>query len=198
MASHRPSRPRPRAGRHRASCRRSLWGRLGGGSGNSAAAQRRVAGAICVGRSAELAPAGHRRSQGCVVANRPVEEPAGKGEGAMKKLIAICAFVMPFLLAPPALAAVEINEIQPLNDFEVSIPCADQTVTLNGSLHVLITFTINDVRLTGTDHFQPVRLTGVDSAGRTYRGVGITSDQFSASLRTGQFETSFRNNFFII
>jgi hypothetical protein len=129
-------------------------------------------------------------------------EPAGRdrleGEGAMRKLIAVLAFVMPFLLAPPALAAVEINEVQPLNDFQVFIPCADQTVTLNGSLHVLLTFTINDRRLVGTDHFQPVRLTGVDAAGRTYRGVGITSDQFSASLQNGQFDTTFRNNFFII
>jgi hypothetical protein len=116
----------------------------------------------------------------------------------MRKLIALVAFVVPFVLASPALAAVDINEIQPLNDFEVFIPCADQTVTLNGSLHVLITSTINDNRLVGTDHFQPVRLTGVDSAGRTYRGVGITSDHFSASLQNGQFAFTFRNNFFII
>jgi len=116
----------------------------------------------------------------------------------MRKLIALVAFVLPFVFAPPAHAAVELNEIQPLNDFEVFIPCADQTVTLNGSLHVLLTFTINDARLVGTDHFQPVRLVGEDDAGRTYHGVGITSDQFSASLQNGQFEFTFRNNFFII
>jgi hypothetical protein len=116
----------------------------------------------------------------------------------MRKLIALVAFVVPFLFAPPAHAAVEINEIQPFNDFEVFIPCANETVTLNGSLHVLLTFTINDARLVGTSHFQPVRLIGEDSAGRTYHGVGITSDQFSASLLNGQFESTFRNNFFII
>jgi len=116
----------------------------------------------------------------------------------MKKLVGLVAFVLPFLFAPPAYAAVDLNEIQSLNDFEVFIPCADETVTLNGSLHVLLTFTINDARLVGTDHFQPVGLTGEDAAGRAYHGVGITSDQFSASLLNGQFEFTFRNNFFII
>jgi hypothetical protein len=116
----------------------------------------------------------------------------------MRKLIALIAFALPFLVVPPAYATVEFNEILPLNDFEVSIPCAGETVTLNGSLHVLLTFTINDARLAGADHFQPVRLVGEDTAGRTYHGVGITSDQFSASLVNGQFEFTFRNNFFII
>jgi hypothetical protein len=116
----------------------------------------------------------------------------------MRKLIVLVTSVLPFVFAPPAHAAVVVNEIQPLNDFEVFIPCANDTVTLNGSLHVLLTFTNTDARLVGTDHFQPVRLVGEDSAGRTYHGVGITSDQFSASLLNGQFEFAFRNNFFII
>jgi len=116
----------------------------------------------------------------------------------MRKLIVVIAFALPFLLVPPAFAAVEINEIQPFNDFEVAIPCAGETITFNGSLHVLLTFTINDRRIVGTSHFQPVRLVGVDSAGRTYHAVGITSDQFSGSLLNGQFEVTFRNNFFIV
>jgi hypothetical protein len=116
----------------------------------------------------------------------------------MRKLIGLLAFVLPFLLMPPAHAAVELNEIQPFNDFEVGVPCAGETITFNGSLHVLLTFTINDHRIAGTSHFQPVRLLGTDSAGRTYHAVGITSDQFSASLQNGQFELTFRNNFFII
>ena len=116
----------------------------------------------------------------------------------MRKLIVLIAFALPLLFVPPAYAAVQINEIQPLNDFEVFIPCAGETVTLNGSLHVLLTFTINDARLVGTDHFQPVRLVGEDTAGRSYHGVGITSDEFSASLLNGEFGFTFRNNFFII
>jgi hypothetical protein len=116
----------------------------------------------------------------------------------MRKLIGLVAFMLPFLLVPPAYAAVEVNEIQPFNDFEVAVPCAGETITLNGSLHVLLTFTINHARLVGTSHFQPVRLVGEDTAGRTYHAVGITSDQFSASLLNGQFELTFRNNFFII
>jgi hypothetical protein len=116
----------------------------------------------------------------------------------MRKLIGLVAFMLPFLFVPPAYAAVELNEIQPFNDFEVEIPCAGETITLNGSLHVLLTFTTNNARLVGTSHFQPVRLVGVDTEGRTYHAVGITSDQLSASLLNGQFEVTFRNNFFII
>jgi hypothetical protein len=116
----------------------------------------------------------------------------------MRKLIGLVAFMLPFLFVPPAYAAVELNEIQPFNDFAVEIPCAGETITLNGSLHVLLTFTTNNARLVGTSHFQPVRLVGVDTEGRTYHAVGITSDQLSASLLNGQFELTFRNNFFII
>ena len=40
----------------------------------------------------------------------------------MRKLIALVALALPFVIVPPAHAAVDVNEIQPLNDFEVSIP----------------------------------------------------------------------------
>jgi len=116
----------------------------------------------------------------------------------MRKLILLVALALPFVIPPSAHAAVQVNEIQPLNDFEVSIPCTGEAVTLNGSIHVLVTFTINDNRVAGTEHFQPIHLVGEDTAGRTYHGVGITSDHFSASLHGFQFTATSRNNFFII
>ena len=64
--------------------------------------------------------------------------------------------------AGPTNAAIEENDVIPFNDFQVSVPCANggagDTVTLNGQLHVLITFTINRNHVSGTSHFQPVKL----------------------------------------
>jgi hypothetical protein len=117
----------------------------------------------------------------------------------MKKLIALVALALPLLVVPPAHAAVVLNEIEPLNDFEVYIPCANETVTLNGSLHVLITTTVNDVRLIATVHLQSIGLVGEDTAGRTYHAVGIRSHEASiAFFRNGQFESSSKDTWFFI
>jgi hypothetical protein len=122
----------------------------------------------------------------------------------MRRLVMFATMGLAVLAAAaaPAGAAVEVNESVPFNDFEVFIPCANggagDTVTLNGRLHVLITFTINRNHLSGTDHFQPQDLRGTDTEGHAYHGVGITRDAFSASLVNGQFNTTFVNNFYIV
>jgi hypothetical protein len=104
--------------------------------------------------------------------------------------------------AAPASAAAQVNESIPFNDFKVFIPCANggagDTVTLNGRLHILITFTANENRVSGTDHFQPQGLHGSDTGGHAYRGVGITRDHFAGSLVNGQFTTTSVNNFYIV
>jgi hypothetical protein len=104
--------------------------------------------------------------------------------------------------AAPAGAAVENNESIPFNDFEVFIPCANggagDTVTLNGRLHVLLTFTINRNHISGTDHFQPQNLHGTDTEGHAYHGVGITRSHFSGSLLNAQFTETDVNNFYIV
>ena len=104
--------------------------------------------------------------------------------------------------AGPANAAVQENDTIPLNDFQVFIPCADggagDTVTLNGQLHVLITFTINGHHASGTSHFQPVGLRGTDTEGHAYKGVGITRSTFSGSLVNGHYTETDINNFYIV
>jgi hypothetical protein len=104
--------------------------------------------------------------------------------------------------AAPAGAAVIDNESVPFNDFEVFIPCANggagDVVTLNGRLHILITFTVNRNRISGSDHFQPQGLRGTDTEGNVYHGVGLTQDHFQGSLVNGQFTDTFVNNFYIV
>jgi hypothetical protein len=110
--------------------------------------------------------------------------------------------VLAALVAAPARAAITENERVPFNDFQVFVPCANggagEVVTLNGRLHILSTFTINDNRISGSDHFQPQGLRGTDTEGNAYHGVGITQDHFQASLVNGQFTDTFVNNFYIV
>jgi hypothetical protein len=122
----------------------------------------------------------------------------------MRRLCMVAATMALAVLAAaaPAGAAVEDNESIPLNDFEVFIPCANggagDTVTLNGRLHVLLTFTINQNHVSGTDHFQPQDLSGTDTEGHVYHGVGLTRSGFSGSLVNGQFTETDVNNFYIV
>ena len=78
----------------------------------------------------------------------------------MRGLIVLAVVAVAALAAAqPANAAIEENDVIPLNDFQVSVPCANggagDTVTLNGQLHVLIMFTINGNHVSGTSQFQP-------------------------------------------
>lgn len=121
----------------------------------------------------------------------------------MRRLVTWAAVVLAVLAAAaPAGGAVEDNESIPLNDFEVFIPCANggagDTVTLNGRLHVLFSFTINASHVSGTNHFQPQGLHGTDTEGHAYRAVGITRGHFSANFVNGQYTETDVNNFYII
>jgi hypothetical protein len=105
--------------------------------------------------------------------------------------------------AAPAAAAVEDNESITLSDFGVSVPCANggagDTVTLNGRVHVLLTFTINQNRVSGTEDFQPQDLSGTDTEGRAYHAVGgFFHSSFSGSLVDGQGTEIFVNRFYIV
>jgi hypothetical protein len=122
----------------------------------------------------------------------------------MQRLVIWAATALAVLaVAAPAGASVEVNESLPFNDFVVSIPCANggagDTVTLNGRLHLLLTFTINKNHVSGTDHFQPQDLHGTDTEGHAYRGVGVTRDSFAGSFPVnGQFTETDVNNFYIV
>jgi hypothetical protein len=97
----------------------------------------------------------------------------------------------------PASAAVQENDIMPLTNFTAPL-CTGGLLTLNGQLHTLFTMTESGTHFSGSTHFQPVNLSGTDSAGNMYRGVGITQEHFEGSLVNGQFSDTFVNNFFMI
>jgi len=97
-----------------------------------------------------------------------------------------------------AQAAVQVNTTVPFDDY-VLIPCTGDTVHLTGPLHILMTFTINNNTVSGSELFQPEGVTGTDlTTGAQYQGTGETRDDFSASLINGQAQTTFVNNFKII
>ena len=113
-------------------------------------------------------------------------------------LVLLSSSLALFMGSPSANAAVTENEQIPFNDFTVDIPCTGDTVTLNGRLHVLFTFTETQTTISGSAHFQPNGLVGTDTSGHTYHGVGITQDHFGGSLVNGSFHETFVNNFYII
>ena len=101
-------------------------------------------------------------------------------------------------IAPAAQAAVAVNISVPI-DLSVVIPCNGDTVELTGSLHILISFTINANQVSGKDHFQPQGVSGTDlTTGAKYQGTGVTQDQFSISLIKSRAQVSSVNNFKII
>ena len=97
-----------------------------------------------------------------------------------------------------AQAAVQTNIRVPL-DLSVTIPCTGDTVQLTGPLHILVTSTVNNNTVSGSELFQPEGVTGTDlTTGAQYQGTGETRDNFSASLINAQAQFTFVNNFKII
>jgi hypothetical protein len=83
--------------------------------------------------------------------------------------------------------------------FPVYIPCADETVDLQGTLLVLDHITVNGNRVTVKSSYQPQGLTGTGSvSGDTYHATGQTQFTSSGSLVNGQYSYTFVNNFRII
>lgn len=115
-------------------------------------------------------------------------------------LLALLASALTIVTAAAARAEVTENVKVPL-DIAVYIPCADggagELVTLSGNLHVLIRFTQSKRGgIHAGSHFQPQGITGVgETTGDTYRGTGVTQDQFNATVGV---EETFVNNFRII
>ena len=99
-------------------------------------------------------------------------------------------------------AAVTTNTKAPLGGIAVYVPCANgglgEWIPLEGSLHVLLTFTQNANGFSGKYHFQPQGASGVGSAtGDRYRGTGVTQGTF-VSHSGGGFTATDVNNFRII
>ena len=121
----------------------------------------------------------------------------------MKKLIACMVFgSMLLVLAGVVQAEVTVNEKVPIN-IVTFVPCANggagEDVTLDGTLHVVMSMTINGNNFSGKIHFQPQGVKGVGAiTGDVYKATGVTQEQVSGSFVNGQFESTSVNNFRII
>lgn len=77
------------------------------------------------------------------------------------------------------MAAVVEHETIPVTGWVFEDICGETLTHTAGSLHVLITHTENNNRVSGTMHFQPKGVKHVDESGRTYVGGGIGMVQFN-------------------
>ena len=99
----------------------------------------------------------------------------------IRKLIALMALTSLATLwtQGTALAAVEENFSFPVEGMVFENICGETLTHTAGQLHVLITYTENDNRVSGMMHFQPQGAKIVDEAGRTYSGTGIGMERFN-------------------
>ncbi len=115
----------------------------------------------------------------------------------MKK-IAGCIVAAALLCLGQARAEVTRNSSQYVSQ-PVFVPCTGEIIHVDGELHTLITYTINENHVSGTAHFQPQGMTGYSLiTGAKYQGTGVTQRRFNASLQSGQTVMTFVNNFRII
>lgn len=106
------------------------------------------------------------------------------------------------VLAAPVQAEVVFNDSTEVA-LAVFVPCANggagEVVELTGPLHTLITTTISGSGISGVTHFQPQGISGTGLVtGDSYRGTGVTTDQFRGSLVNGVFTATLVNNFRIV
>jgi hypothetical protein len=120
----------------------------------------------------------------------------------MRCLIALWLSALLTLVALPARAAVEVNDMTEIT-LDVFIPCAaggaGELVELTGPLHTLISYTIAGKNVSGYFHFQPQGISGTGlTTGAKFQATGITQEGFHASFVNGQANITFINNFRII
>jgi hypothetical protein len=116
-------------------------------------------------------------------------------------ILTMCLIALAVSIAP-ADAAVQVNDKTNVN-LTIFVPCAaggaGEIVDLSGSLHTLISFTINGNNVSGYFHFQPQGISGTgETTGANYQGTGVTQESFKNSLQNGQANLTSVNNFRII
>jgi len=123
----------------------------------------------------------------------------------MKSTLAIaitCLVAVVAIVVVPSNAAVQVND-KTVISLTVFVPCAaggaGEIVDLSGTLHTLISFTINGSNVSGKFHFQPQGISGTgETTGDKYQGTGVTQETFKTSLQNGQANLTFVNNFRMI
>jgi len=114
----------------------------------------------------------------------------------------MCVVAALATLVVPGHAAVEENDRTDIK-LTIFIPCAaggaGEVVDLEGPLHTLVSFTINDNNVSGFFHFQPQGISGIgETTGAKYQATGVTQESFKNSFQNGQANLTFVNNFRII
>lgn len=72
-------------------------------------------------------------------------------------------------------------------------------VDLSGTLHTLVSATVNANSASGYFHFQPDGISGVgETTGTVYHATGVTLQSFKTALQNGQGSQTYVNNFRII
>lgn len=124
----------------------------------------------------------------------------GRSALGVFRLSLLAAALTTLLVPGPAFGAVIEHTTVPLEGLEFpDNPCGEGLVHTDGALHILVTMTVNDNRVSGSVHFQPqgATLAGLES-GDEYVGTGVTRESFSESLTNGQATMTLVNNFRII
>jgi hypothetical protein len=122
----------------------------------------------------------------------------------MKKLLGLAVLVSVVCLVVPSAARAEVtSNVKVPFVMDVLVPCANggagETVHLEGTLHVVISLTVNDNHASGKAHFQPQGVSGVGSVtGDKYQATGVTQESFEDNLLNGQATHTFINNFRVI
>jgi len=95
----------------------------------------------------------------------------------------------------------KVNQQVPFAGFQVFVPCTGDTITFTqGTLHDKFYMTVNGSgsNFSVTAHDQPHSLKGTDTSGRSYEGVGITTNHASGSFVNGRAAATMVNNFYMI
>jgi hypothetical protein len=117
------------------------------------------------------------------------------------RLLTLCLCLLAVSSAP-ANAAVEMNDS---TNFSMTsfVPCAaggaGELVDLSGTLHTLLSFTINGNNISGFFHSQPQGVSGIgEITGAKYQATGVLKLSFRTSFQNGQANVSSVNNLRII
>jgi len=116
--------------------------------------------------------------------------------------VAMCLVAVLIIMIAPASAAVTDNFTEEISLTQF-VPCAaggaGEVVDVSGTLHVLVSATVNGNMMSGYAHFQPQGISGTgETTGEKYQATGITLITFKFSLQNGQVSSTFVNNFGLI
>ena len=100
-------------------------------------------------------------------------------------LAVAAAFAMILAATSGASAAVQEQLRVPVAGDVFEDICGHTLIHTDGHLHIVISFTINDNRVSGFGHFNPQGAKIVDETGQVYNGTGVGQYRFNEPLENG-------------